>query len=196
MSAKRCKGKTKAGNACKVSPLTAAGAAKLGLPENDQAYCSAHHPELPASARFGSPAQAREAGQLGGRPALPRPTDVARQLVEENVVAILRPHFRTLGYDVVMSADGPRLVENESGPAKMHGESKDGDIVASPHDDLAAMMAAADKLLDRIYGRPKQATELTGAGGAPITPVVIAVDDEDRASEVAQILAGAGAATT
>jgi len=30
-------------------------------------------------------------------------------------------------------------------------------------------MAAADKLLDRIYGRPKQATEITGAGGGPLT---------------------------
>ena len=131
--------------------------------------CSAH-PLDPGSARFhfGSPEQAREAGRKGGRPRLPTPTEVARELVEANIVAILKPHFAVLGYQVEVGEEGVALVPLEGGGAKLFGESRDGVIQASEYEDLGAQIAAADKLLDRIYGRPKQAAEISGPNGQPI----------------------------
>jgi hypothetical protein len=92
---------------------------------------------------------------------------VARRLVEDNVLAVQRPYWRTLGYDVRIGADGPELVELEGGGAKLHASSE-GFVRVSQHDDLAAMMAAAEKLLDRVYGKPTQATEISGPGGGPV----------------------------
>jgi hypothetical protein len=152
-----------------VNPLNAAAAARRGLPEEDQDWCAAHHPDLTGTDRFGSPAQAKAAGELGGRPALPKPTDVARRLVEENVAAILRPHFKALG--LLLQDDGT-VTPLERG-AVLTGESKEGVVKASDIEDLAGQMAAAEKLLDRVYGRPKQATEISGPEGGPITTSLI-----------------------
>lgn len=148
-----CKGKTRKGAKCKAPAL------------KGKKHCSAHAPDLPDSARFGSPVQAREAGQLGGRPPLPKPTDVARQLVEENVHRVLRPHFKALGLDI--QEDGT-VVSLDHG-AILTGESKEGVVVASEIEDLGAQIAAAERLLDRIYGKPKQQTEVSGVDGGPIT---------------------------
>jgi len=113
-----------------------------------------------------------------GRPRLPTPTEIARDLVEQNIAVILRPHFRALGYDVETGPEGLVLVPLQGGGAKLHGESREGVVKASEHEDLAAQMAAADKLLDRIYGRPKQATELTGPNGGALE-IGAAIPDED-----------------
>ena len=85
---RRCKAKNKAGKPCKATPLKA------------KDFCSAHDPSLPDSARFGSHAQAKEAAKLAGRPPMPKPTDIARQLVERHVFAVLRPHFKALGLEL------------------------------------------------------------------------------------------------
>lgn len=103
-----------------------------------------------------------------GRPRLPSPTEVARKLIEDNIAAILAPHFRVLGYGVETGPDGLALVPLEGGGAKLYGESRGGVVKGSQFDDLGAQMAAADKLLDRVYGRPKQATEISGPEGGPI----------------------------
>ena len=83
---------------------------------------------------------------------------------------MLRPFFRTLGYDVRVSDDGElSLVELEDGGAKLYGTaSRDGEINVSPHDDLAAMVGAAERLLNRVYGRPKLQAEVTGADGGAV----------------------------
>jgi hypothetical protein len=104
-----------------------------------------------------------------GRKPLPTPTEVARKLIEDNIAIILRPHFRVLGYDVDVSERGIGLVEIDGGGAKLYGESREGIVQASPYEDLGAQIAAADKLLDRVYGRARQSTELTGANGGPVT---------------------------
>ena len=181
-----CRGMTRRGTDCGAAPLTAAGAVKLGLAEREHDYCAAHHPELPASARFGSREQAREAGLLGGRPPLPRPTDVARELVEENVGALLRPYFRTLGFDVVAGPDGLELLPLEHG-AVLYGESKEGVVKASAHEDLGAQMAAAERLFDRIYGRPKQQTEVSGPDEGPIV-LDVPADATEKSAKAALLL--------
>lgn len=97
---------------------------------------------------------------------MPRPTDVARQVIEDNVAVILNPHFRALGYELVTGHRGERPVLRrvEGGGAKLHGQNF-GEVIVSAHDDLAAMIAAAEKLLDRVYGRPAQAVALSGPDG-------------------------------
>ncbi len=72
------------------------------------------------------------------------------------MAAVLRPHFKALGLHL---ADDLTVTPLERG-AILTGQSKDGTVVASTIEDLAAQMEAAEKLLDRIYGRPKQSTEL------------------------------------
>lgn len=180
-----CKAKTKAGKRCQRWPM------------QGSEYCNTagHDPEALASVGFGSHAQAREAGIQGGRPRLKRPTEIAQQLIEDNIAVILRPHFRTLGFDVEITGEGElRLTESEDGGAKIYGESKDGVIRVSALDDLGAMIAAAERLLDRVYGKPKQSTELTGADGGPIEHDHIGIpSDADFHREVAGLLSEAGA---
>lgn len=127
-----------------------------------------------------------------GRPRNARPTEVMRRLVEEHVQVVLAPHFRTLGWDVVRDETSGELtiVQVDGGGAKIYGESKEGDINFTTVDDLGAHIAAAEKLLDRIYGRPKQTTELSGAGGGPVELVPVT---RDKAGQVGGILEKVGA---
>jgi hypothetical protein len=152
MSKPACKGLTKKGEPCKANPLKGTD------------RCLAH-----------SDAKTRESvgfvadNGKAGRPRLPRPTETARRLIESNQAAVLRPHFRVLGYDILETPDGLALERIDGGGAKLHGVSqKDGRIIVSEHDDLGAHVTASEKLQDRVYGRPKQATELTGPEGGPV----------------------------
>lgn len=60
-------------------------------------------------------------------------------------------------------------------------------------EDFSLRLRAMEVMLDRVYGKPTATTEITGAGGAPLQVTV--PQDEERAREVAQILAGVGAVT-
>jgi hypothetical protein len=171
-----CKGTTKKGKPCGAPPM------------KDSDLCLSHDRKAKEERGFGGP----QAGS--GRPRLPTPTEVARDLVEQNIAIILRPHFRTLGFDVETGKNGVVLVPLAEGGAKLYGESREGVINASPYEDLGAQIAAADKLLDRIYGRPKQATELTGPGGGPIEHDHAGIPtNEEFQAGMAAVLAGAGA---
>lgn len=125
--------------------------------------CLAHaDQETRASMRFGG-------SQPGsGRKPRPKPDEVTRRLVEDNEAVLMAPHFRTLGYEIVRDGDELRLVPVEDGGAKLYGTSKDGDVCVSEHDDLGAMQQAAERLWDRVYGRPRQRQEITGEGGGPV----------------------------
>ncbi len=177
-----CHGERKAGGPCGARPLrvgTVLGGVRLS---GD--YCRAHDPDVPESVRFGTSAQAREASLIGGgRPPMPKPTDIARQLIERHVYMVLRPHFRTIGLDLHDDGSTTRLDRG----AIVTGESKDGEVIASDIEDLGAQIAAAEKLLDRVYGRPKQTQEVTGADGGPLEMVPVAID---RGDAVAVLLAG------
>lgn len=184
-----CHGETKKKTLCDASALMAGTV--IGGVKVKGKHCRAHDPDLPASSRFGSHAQAREAAKLGGRPPMPKPSEIMRRLVEEHVESVLAPHFRTLGYKVVRSEDGELTIEADpEGGAKIYGESKEGDINMTQHDDLGAQIVAAEKLLDRIYGRPKQSTELTGAEGGALEIVPVS---REKAKQGAAIAAAVGA---
>ena len=121
-------------------------------------WCREHDVDLPISARIRN---TRTREQLGGRPRNPRPSEIKRQLMERYELAVQRPYWRTLGYDVVIVDGECELVELPGGGAKLFGESKDGFINVSDVEDLGAQINASEKLEDRVYGRPKQATEIT-----------------------------------
>lgn len=142
MAKKRCSAKTKRGTSCRAWAL------------EGKDTCLAH-----ADAKTRESVGFVADNGKAGRPKLPTPTDIARKLIEENVAVVLEPHFRTLGYTIDVEDGELHLYENEEGPAKICGESKDGVIVMSNYDNLSAMIAAAEKLLDRIYGRPKSVSE-------------------------------------
>ncbi len=89
---------------------------------------------------------------LQGRPKQPRVVDVMRERVEAEIDAILEPYFRAL--------KGAMLYGTAQGR---------GEIVMSEFPDLGARIKAAELLLDRVYGRPRQQTEVTGADGGPLT---------------------------
>lgn len=179
---KTCTGKTTRGTKCKASPL------------KGTKRCAAHplDPDAAGSTRFGSHAQAKAAGQLGGRPRLPRPSEIAQQLIERNELALQRPYWRALGYDVVIGEHGPELVQLDDGGAKIYGESKDGDINMTEHDDLGAQMNAAEKLQDRVYGRPKQATEITSPDGGGFV-LIAPANATEKSRKAAELLRDAGA---
>lgn len=168
MTKRLCHGTRKDGKPCRGNPALP-GTMIAGIRMSGD-YCRAHDPELPDSFRFGSRVQAREASLIGGgRPPMPKPTDIARQLIERHVYMVLRPHFRTIGLDL---ADDGTVTRLERG-AIVTGESKDGDVIASDIEDLGAQIAAAEKLLDRVYGRPKVVQEVSGLDGAPISTSII-----------------------
>lgn len=151
MAKRTCKGLTKKGTPCESPPL------KHGE------LCISHDKEAQGIVGFGG-------SQPGsGRPRLPKPTDIARQLLEDNVRIALQPHFRALGYEIEQDGDGLHLIAAPNGGAKLYGtEQRTGQVRVSQHDDLGAQIAAAEKLLDRVYGKPKQSTEITGAEGGPV----------------------------
>jgi hypothetical protein len=184
-----CHGKTKRGTICDANALRR-GTVIEGVTVSGK-FCRTHDATLPDSARFGSHAQAREAAKLAGRPPMPKPSEVMRNLIEEGIEQILAPYFRTLGLKLEQGEDG-RLhpVVDPEGGAKLFGESKEGEIKITTIDDLGAHIAAAEKLLDRVYGKPKQSTELTGAEGGAVEIVPVT---REKAKAVGGIVAAVGA---
>jgi hypothetical protein len=71
------------------------------------------------------------------------------------------------------------------------GRSNTGAVNLSQIADLGARMAAAERLMDRVYGKPKQTQEITGGD----KPIAIEVpSSRERATEVANILSEVGVA--
>jgi len=127
--------------------------------------CLSHAPRnVRDSLGFGGP-------QPGsGAPRKLKPMEVERRLMEEYAIAWMRPYWAILGFDVAIDEESGNLylAERADGGAKLYGESKEGVIKMTDHDDLGAQMAAAEKLRDRVFGRPKQTTEVSGPGGGKI----------------------------
>jgi hypothetical protein len=119
--------------------------------------------------------------------------EMLRQIMETHVEQIVRPYFEGLGIKLIgydEETGSPIVEEIEGGGLKLYGESKDGDIEMSNYPDIVGRVAIAEKLLDRVYGKPKQSTTIEGG----VNPIRIQpVRTGDRAMEVASILAQARA---
>lgn len=79
----------------------------------------------------------------------------------------------------------PILEEVEGGGVKLHGESKDGDIIMTAWEDLVTMDKVFEGMQDRIFGKARQALQIEG-GKKPIE--VKPVRSGERAREVAGLL--------
>lgn len=155
-----CKELAKDGTPCEANPL------------KGKDFCSAHDPDSPPSARFGSPAQARKAGLQGGRPPKPRVTEILRERFEEEVEEYLAVLKEAL----------------EANEGVTVGWGEDAYLEMIP--DHKVRLKALEIAFDRVYGRPKQSTELVGAQGGPVEIVPV---KRDKATEVAGLLAKVGA---
>lgn len=126
--------------------ITKKGTACKAPPMEGKDHCISHAPKkTQESVGFGG-------SQPGaGRPASPRAVDVLRDRVEADIDRVLHPLWEALAADkgiMVGLGQGESMVE----------------FIA----DHTVRIAAARELLDRAYGKPKQATEVTGADGAPV----------------------------
>lgn len=109
----------------------------------------------------------------GARPSRPKPNEVLRQIFEQEVTQWIKPYVEAL------QATKPVVV----------GNGRHARVELLP--DHRTRQQAAEALWDRIYGKPKQQTEISGPEGGPIEVEV--PQDKERQKAVAQILADAGA---
>lgn len=118
---------------------------------------------------------AKASGGKGGRPRRPTAIEILRQKVEEEygLDKFLQPIFDAL------EAHRPVVVGN--------GSAATLELVP---DDAIRLKAMAEAM-DRIYGKPKQTQEITGASGGPVAVEI--PSDEQRAKDVAKMLAITGA---
>ncbi len=139
MTVRRCTGTTRAGEPCRAAPLKGCD------------HCSAHDPLSPAETRSGSVQQASRAGAQGGAAGRrPRVVDVIRERIEEDIEPVISAQVDALTAD--------------RGVVVGQGESASVEFVPD-HD---ARIKAARELLDRAYGRARQALEVTGEDGGPV----------------------------
>jgi hypothetical protein len=123
-----------------------------------------------------APLKVREAlrfagGQPGsGRKPKPSVPQQMREIVEQHAGEIMQVYFEGL------QAHKPVVV----------GNGAHATLELVPDDSVR--MRAGDALLDRVYGKPKQTTEMTGSGGGPVR--VHLPSDDERARLVADALKG------
>lgn len=169
----RCKAKTRTtGEPCPMHR------AILEHPETGKLYrastCFAHLPtkvrKMFQLAEFGGKVPGTGGARLSTKRTVP---EVMKEMVEQEITAWLKPYFDSL------HATKPIVV----------GNGRHARIEHVP--DMRARTQAAEAVLDRLYGKAKQQTELTGLDGGPIEVEV--PTGKDRQLAVAQILADAGA---
>ena len=108
-----------------------------------------------------------------GRPRKPRPNDVLRELIENEMAEWLAP------IRAALLAKKPTVV----------GNGRTARIEWSP--DHRTRLQAVEAALDRVYGKPKQTSEVTGM--VSLNADIVVPTDDERQQEVAKILAESGA---
>jgi hypothetical protein len=113
-------------------------------PLHDGDYCLAHDEERRVAAGFGGAIRTPD----------PKPLEVLRERVENEVETWLAP-YRQAVTSAVLNA------------------TYEGEVIASSVPDLGARISAAEKVFDRIYGRPKQVSEVSHSGGLSIEALFV-----------------------
>lgn len=150
----------------RCTATTKAGTPCKAPPLNGTKLCMSH-----------SPAETRESlgfvadNGKGGRKPNPRAVDVLRERLEERIDEVLDPLFEALEAEasIVVGAG----------------------LVRQP--DHRTRITAVRELLDRVYGKPKQQTEITGANGGPVE-IVAPLDAAERSARAARLLKAQGLA--
>jgi hypothetical protein len=187
--APKCSATSRKNEPCGMPPL------KKRASTNGKPYCIAHHPDVSDEEKY----RHRSMGGKANASRYPKPHELLRRIVEARPDAFIRPHLEALGLEVEFKdSDDPERagqvdieVHEVGDGAVLFGVSKDGDVVISGHKDLEAQQRAAERLFDRVYGKPKQADKVHGSHDEPDPPAIIPYD-EQRQSEVAEILASTG----
>jgi hypothetical protein len=125
------------------------------------------------------------------------PHELMRTVIESNPLAFMQPYLDALGIRVVFVPDAENpdifhptaIVDPNSAGAVLYGVSKDGDVVISKHKDVEAQQRAAERLFDRVYGKPKQ-TNILASAASSNDPQLVPFDDK-RQAEIAAILEAA-----
>lgn len=125
----------------------------------------------------------------------PKPHKIMQQILEQRPELFMKPFLEALGIRIELMEDPQTgevfpYVEEVSDGMVVYGVSKDGDVVISKHKDLEGQMRAAERLMDRVYGKPKQTQIVVNPATEGITPQVIPYD-KARQDEVTKILAEA-----
>lgn len=136
MAKRTCGGTTRAGKPCGANPLKP-GTVIDGITVSGD-WCRQHDLDLPDSARIGG------ATPGAGRKPNPRAVDVLRERIEENIDRVIQPLWDAL--------------EADSGIAL---NIKGGGMQLAMVPDHLTRLRAVRELLDRGYGRPTQANEIT-----------------------------------
>jgi hypothetical protein len=112
-------------------------------------WCRTHDPDLPDNARI----QGAQPG--AGRPKNPRVVDVMREKLEANIDKMIDPYLQQA---LEAKTRIPKTIDPKTGDVTEWQEIP----------DYKARIAAVEKLLDRAYGKPGQAVQVTGADGGPV----------------------------
>jgi hypothetical protein len=176
----RCKAKTKAGFPCRSFARTPDG------------LCYYHSRSKEEQAILQEQAQAARKMNKA------KPHELMRQIIESNPIIFMQPYLDSLGIRIVFVPDEndplilhPTAVQDpSSNGSTLFGISKDGRVIVSKHKDLEAQQRAAERLFDRVYGKPKQ-TSIIATGADNDASLNLVPFDEARQREVAAILEAA-----
>jgi hypothetical protein len=175
----RCNGLTKAGRPCRSFAITEDGLCHL------HSKSEAEQKLLLDQARA-----VRQQAKL-------KPHELMRVVIESNPIAFMQPYLDALGIRVIFlpDANDPNVLhptavaDPASQGATLFGVSKEGEVVVSKHKDIEKQQVAAERLFDRVYGKPKQTNIIAGAASQEDPQLV--PFDAARQAEVAAILEAA-----
>ena len=174
---KTCQGIRKNGEKCEAYALTYAKHCTAHLTQEERERLGVIEPDRSSGGR---PKQKINANQL------------MREVVEKAMHKVVKPHLDALGAEFVGFDEDGNVVVRDLGPdagLMLYGESKDGDINMTNFPDIGGRIQAAEKLLDRTYGKPRQTQVIEGG----VNPVQVQpVRSVDRAREVIGLVSQLG----
>lgn len=113
---------------------------------------------------FGGPENGAKGGAATRRP---RVIERMRERVEEDIEKIIAPYFDAIENAIVTA-------------------THEGQVIPSEVADLGARIKAAEALLDRVYGKPRQVTEVSGPDGGAVP--IQGLDDPEVARAAHEFL--------
>jgi len=182
---RKCHGKNIYGEPCGAAPLRK-GTEIEGIIV-DGNWCLKHDPSVPDGAwnRF---VQEPGSNALRNKPKVRRPLELLGEAIVKAPGLLMQPYLEALG--LAWNEETEELVKVGDG-AKIVGFSREGYARVSKHKDLEAQQRAAERMLDRVFGKPRQAVDV-GAGGNGMVGIVIPQTAE-RARVVLDVLQESGA---
>lgn len=153
--------------------------------------CRWHMDEEEKIAAGLAPARPGEARQLVHVSDVLTPMQQFARATEKSMAVIIEQYLTAMG----LQLDGfdplgdPIISVVENGGLKLHGESKDGDIIMTNFDNIIGRIEIAEKMINRVWGKPRQSMVIEG-GAKPIK--IEPKKSPERAQDVAKLLDGLG----